>query len=212
MTAPLSARVVVELIGTFLLALTIQMMVLHVPDLAPVAPMAIVLILAAIVYAGGPISGAMYNPAVLLAFVLSKGFPRRDVGPYLGAQLIGAALAAGCALAIRGEAATPIDPSPGLAILAEAIFTFALIWVILQVTSQRNEGNPWFGIAIGCIVGGGAYAVGAVSGAAFNPAVWLSLAATGKLAWSTWWLYVVGEGIGVLLAVAAQRVIEPRTP
>jgi aquaporin Z len=198
----------VELIGTFLLVLTIQMMVLHVPDLAPVAPMAIALVLVALVYAGGPVSGAMYNPAVLLAFVLAKDFPRRDVGPYLGAQIIGAALAAGAAHLLRGEALTPIEPSPGMAIFAEGLFTFALVWVILQVTSHRQKGNAWYGISIGFIVGAGAYAVGAVSGAAFNPAVWISLACTGKLAWSTWWLYLIGEGLGVLLAVACHRVIE----
>ena len=212
MSATLTARVMVELIGTFLLALTIQLMVLHAPDLAPVAPLAIALMLAALVYAGGPISAAMYNPAVLAGFVMSKGFPRSEVGPYLGAQLIGAALAAGCGLLLRGHAAVPIEPDPAMAIFAEALFTFALLWVIFQVTSPRQQGNQWFGIAIGAVVGGGAYAVGAISGAAFNPAVWLSLAATGKLAWSTWWMYLIGEGLGVLLAVIVQRIIESDNP
>ncbi len=210
MNAPIAARVMVELIGTFFLALTIQMMALHVPDLSPVAPMAIALVLVALVYAGGPVSGAAYNPAVLLAFVLAKGFPRRDVAPYLGAQLIGAALAAGAALLLRGSAETPIVPPAGMAIFAEGLFTFALVWVILQVTSPRQKGNGWYGLAIGFTVGAGAYAVGAVSGAAFNPAVWISLACTGKLAWSTWWLYLIGEGLGVLLAVACYFVIEQK--
>ncbi|MDG1837574.1 MAG: aquaporin [Phycisphaerales bacterium] len=209
MNAPITARAMVELIGTFLLALTIQLMVLHVPDeLSPVAPMAIALVLVALVYAGGPVSGAVYNPAVLLAFVLAKGLPRRDIAPYLGAQIIGAALAAGAALFLRGPAITQIVPSPGMAIFAEALFTFALVWVILQVSNPRQGSNPGYGLAIGFIVGAGAYAVGAASGAAFNPAVWISLACTGKLAWSTWWLYLIGEGLGVLLAVGCYFVIE----
>jgi aquaporin Z len=97
-----------------------------------------------------------------------------------------------------------------MAIFAEGLFTFALVWVILQVTSPRQKGNGWYGLAIGFTVGAGAYAVGAVSGAAFNPAVWISLACTGKLAWSTWWLYLIGEGLGVLLAVACYFVIEQK--
>lgn len=212
MSSPLAARVIVELIGTFLLALTIQLMVLNAPDLALIAPLAIALILTALVYAGGPISAAMYNPAVLAGFVMCKGFPRSEIGPYLGAQLIGAALAAACGLLLRGQAAIAIEPEPTIAIISEAIFTFALLWVIFQVTSERQRGNGWYGLAIGFVVGGGAYAVGTVSGAVFNPAVWASLAATGKLAWSTWWIYLIGQGLGLLLAVVAQRIIESEQP
>ncbi len=58
------------------------------------------------------------------------------------------------------------------------------------------------------MVAGGAYAVGTVSGAAFNPAVWLSLAVTGKVLWHSWWMFGVGVVAGVLLAVGCQRIIE----
>lgn len=212
MNAKLSARILVETIGTFLLAFTIQMVVLHVPDLAFVAPLAIALVLTALVYAGGPISGAMYNPAIVMVFALARDLPRRDWIPYLFAQFIAAAAAAGLALILRGSAETTFAPNLMHAWIAECVFTFALAWIILQATSRRNDGNQWYGMAIGFIVGAGAWAVGAVSGAAFNPAVWLSLAITDKLAWSSWWIYVSAEVLAVVLAVVCQRIIESGEP
>ena len=212
MNGTLSARVLVEAIGTFLLALTIQMVVLRAPDLSAFAPLAVGLMLTAIVYAGGPVSAAMYNPAIVLLFRLGRKFPTRECGPYLLAQFVAALAAAGVALVLRGPAEIVLEPSAGSIILAECVFTFALAWIILQVTARHSRNNAWFGLAIGFVVAGGSYAVGTVSGAAFNPAVWLSLAVTGKIAWHTWWMYLLGEVAGVLLAVAFQRVIEQEAP
>jgi len=208
MNGSLSARVLVEAIGTFLLALTIQLVVLRAPDLGTFAPLAVGLMLTALVYAGGPVSAAMYNPAIVLVFKLGRKFPARECGPYLIAQVVAALAAAGVALALRGPAEIVLEPSAGAIILAECVFTFALAWVILQVTAPHSRNNAWSGVAIGFVVAGGAYAVGTVSGAAFNPAVWLSLAVTGKIHWHTWWMYGLGEVAGVLLAVGCQRIIE----
>ena len=103
MSAPLTARVVVELIGTFLLALTIQLMVLHAPDLAPEAPLAIALMLAALVYAGGPISAAMYNPAVALAVFVRQKLSLVEFALYVVAQWVGSFIGGGAFLFIGDE-------------------------------------------------------------------------------------------------------------
>lgn len=197
-----------EFIGTFMLALTILLVVITPGDLGAFAPLAIGMVLTTLVYSGGPISGAHYNPAVTVAFMLAGRFERSQVGPYITTQLLAGLSAAGVAMLIDGRAEVPIVPSIPEALIAEGIFTFALCWTIFQVTGAHVKGNAWFGLSIGLVVGAGAYAVGSVSGAAFNPAVWLALATAGKIAWSTWWIYFVAQGAGVVAAVAAQRVLD----
>jgi aquaporin Z len=86
-------------------------------------------------------------------------------------------------------------------LIVEFIFTFALAWVVLNVaTSRGTEGNSFYGLAIGFTVVAGAYAVGGISGAAFNPAIAIGAMVTGLLEWSNLWIYVVADLLGAALA------------
>ena len=160
-----------EAIGTFFLVLVISLVG------NKLAPIAIGSVLMVMVYMGGHISGAHYNPAVTIAVWLRGKCSTADVVPYIIAQLFGACLAAVVFFALRGKGAEfVIDPGTSVslwqALLAEFLFTFALCLVVLNVaTSKATEGNSYYGLAIGFTVLASAYAVGHISGGAFNPAV-----------------------------------------
>jgi hypothetical protein len=124
-----------------------------------IAPLAIGAVLMAMIYAGGHISGAHYNPAVTLGVFLRGRCPGPDVLPYWGAQLLGAVGAAWIVgLALRGAPVSPfVAPVIG-AFLAEFFFTFALVYVPLNVaTADATDGNSYFGLAIGFTVLAGAF-------------------------------------------------------
>ncbi len=90
------------------------------------------------------------------------------------------------------------------ALLAEFLFTFALCYVVLNTaTAKETEGNSYFGLAIGITVLAGAYAVGAVSGGAFNPAVALGISIMKLSQWANIWIYLVA---GAAAAAAAALV------
>ncbi len=199
-----------EFIGTFFLVLTIGLT--GVQDIMP-APLAIGAALTIMVYMGGHISGAHFNPAVSVALLLRGKLDRRDLAPYIVAQLTGAIAAAAATRFITGEFVA-VAPGPDIsvpaALAAEILFAFALALVILNVaTSPRTEGNPYYGLAIGATVMVGAFAVGGLSGGAFNPAVGtgpilVAMAGGGPL--DHLWLYWVGPVAGASLAVPVYRV------
>jgi aquaporin Z len=120
-------------------------------------------------------------------------------------QLAGAVLASFAARYIAGSPSTPaLEPAIGPALLAEVLFTFALAWVVLNAaTSRDTEGNSFYGLAIGFTVGVGAFAVGAVSGGVFNPAVALGVSIMGLVSWSAIWIYLVANLAGAALAALA---------
>ena len=190
-------RYAVEFIGTFFLVLTIGCTGLAAAP-GVIAPLAIGSVLMAMIYAGGHISGAHYNPAVTLGVFLRGRCPASDVLPYWGAQLLGAAGAAWIVgFALRGAPVSPFHAPVFGAFLAEFLFTFALVYVVLNVaTADATGGNSYFGLAIGFTVLAGAFAVGQVSGAAFNPAVAIGASIRGLLPWSNLWLYIVAELVG----------------
>src|SRR5215471_10400132 len=167
-----------EFIGTFFLVFTIGMTVIA-PGAGDLAPLVIGGVLMVMIYAGGHISGGHYNPAVTLGVFLRGRCSKSDVLPYWAFQLAGAALAALAVKALKDQnAITELlskGPKPihaGPALLAEFLFTFALVYVVLNVaTSKNTAGNSNYGLAIGFTVLAGAFAVGGVSGGAFNPAV-----------------------------------------
>jgi len=165
-------RYLTEFIGTFFLVFTVGM---TVTAESPLAPLAIGSVLAVMVYMGGHISGAHYNPAVTVALLLRNELAPRDGAPYLLAQLFAAFLASGAVFLVAGATFAPAPGAGatiGQAFLAEALFTFALVLVILNVaTAKATEGNQYFGFAIGFTLMVGMFAVGGVSGGAFNPAV-----------------------------------------
>ena len=203
-------RYAVEFIGTFFLVLTIGCTGLAAAE-GVIAPLAIGSVLMTMIYAGGHISGAHYNPAVTLGVFLRGKCPASDVLPYMGAQLLGAASAAWIVgFALRGAPVSPfVAPVIG-AFLAEFLFTFALVYVVLNVaTADATAGNSYFGLAIGFTVLAGAFAVGQVSGAAFNPAVAIGATIRGLLTWSSLWLYIVSELLGGAAAAFVFKALNP---
>jgi aquaporin Z len=171
-------KLVVEFIGTFFLVFTVGMTVKS-PDAAAMAPLAIGSALMVMVYAGGHFSGGHYNPAVTLGVTLRGKCTWADAIPYMVAQVVGAVVAGVCVLFIKWTAtggapagAGPANYNAAAWFLAEFLFTFALVYVVLNsATAKGTTGNSFYGLAIGFTVVVGAFAVGPVSGGAFNPAV-----------------------------------------
>jgi aquaporin Z len=164
-------KYLVELIGTFFLVLTVGQCVIDNPT-GVIAPLAIGSALMVMVYAGGHISGGHYNPAVTLAVWIRGRCPLADVIPYMVAQVLGAVLAAAVVIYLKGHQPPPESHDSARSFLVELLFTFALAYVVLNVaTSKDTAGNSNYGLAIGFTVMVGAFAVGAISGGAFNPAV-----------------------------------------
>ena len=196
----------VELLGTFFLFLTIGLAagLGHAGELAPVAIGATLL---GVIYAGGHVSRAHYNPAVTLAFWLRGQCAASDVVPYVLSQLAGAALAALSVLYLAGDATmTATAREVGPTLLAELLFTFVLCWVILNVaTASGLEGNSFYGLAISFTVTGGIYAVGPISGAVFNPAVAVGLCLMGLSSWASIWIYFAAQLIAAVAAVLVFR-------
>ncbi len=203
-------KYIVEFIGTFFLVFTIGMCVIATPA-GTIPPLAIGAVLMVMIYAGGHISGAHYNPAVTLAVMLRGKCPTSDVAPYMIAQVVGAVLAALAVQFLKGDvevAAMKLVIAHSL--LAEFLFTFALCYVILNVaTSTATSGNSFYGLAIGFTVLAGAFAVGPVSGGAFNPAVAVALTYWGVVAPANIWIYLVANFAGGALAAAAFKFLNP---
>jgi aquaporin Z len=194
-------KLVVEAIGTFFLVLTIGLVVIE-PGAGALAPIAIGAVLMVMVYAGGHISGAHYNPAVTLAVFLRGRATATEVAGYWAAQLLAGVLAAFALPVLRpGVAVVAATPSPLPALFAELFFTFALAYVILNVATTRGtRGNSYYGLAIGFTVAAGAYAVGPISGAAFNPAVALGMTVLGLSSAANLWIFMVGNFTGAVAA------------
>jgi aquaporin Z len=194
-----------EAIGTFFLVLTIGLCVNQ--GVLP-APLAIGGALMVMVYAGGHISGGHYNPAVTVAAWLRGALPGRQVIPYWAAQFAGAIAAAFLVYAFTGRAlhVAPGDMSGWRGVLAgEVLFSFALAYVVLNVATARDtQGNSYFGVAIGSTVMVGAFAMGGISGGAFNPAVGLGPAIVeavlGQAPYALAWIYAVGPVAGAAAA------------
>ena len=202
-----------EAIGTFFLVLTIGLTVLGG---TPFAPLAIGASLMIMVYMGGHVSGAHYNPAVTVAVALRGKLPAKQILPYWVAQLVGAVAAS---LVVKGVTGRTFAPEPAAAasmmgaLTIEFLYTFALCMVVLQsATSPKTQGNSFYGLAIGFTVMAAAFAGGPISGGAFNPAVGLGPivvnAALGGGSLQHLWLYVVGPVLGGLVAPLVFRLQE----
>jgi aquaporin Z len=204
------AQLIVELIGTFVLVFTIGMTVLD-PGAGALAPLAIGAALMVMVYAGGHVSGAHYNPAVSLAVLLRGGMTLRSMLEYWVAQLLGALLAVGVVLFMKEGVPTAASPDPLKALVAEFVFTFALCYVVLNVaTAEETSGNSFYGLAIGFTVMTGAYAVGSVSGGAFNPAVAVGITTLGVVGIGSIWIYLVANLAAAAAAAGVFRLAHRR--
>lgn len=180
------AKYLTEFIGTFFLVLTIGLTVCQGVDMAPLAIGCALMIM---VYMGGHVSGAHYNPAVSLAIALRGSMKMVDLIPYWIFQIAGATAAAFVVSQIISPAEATettaaisnyFGPAPGGGYgltspgpwLVEILFTFALALVVLNcATSAGTKNNSFYGLAIGFTVVVAAFAGGGISGGAYNPAV-----------------------------------------
>jgi aquaporin Z len=203
-------KYLVELIGTFFLVLTVGCTVIA-PGAGDLAPIAIGASLMVMIFAGGHISGGHYNPAVTLGVWMRGKCDTKDIVPYWVAQLIGALLAAVLVKYLKGGGTlTAMNPPVLPALLAEFLFTFALVYVVLNTaTAKGTQGNSFYGLAIGMTVMTGAFAVGNISGGAFNPAVALGISIMGISGWSSIWIFWVAELIAGAAAAAVFKAVNP---
>ncbi len=204
----LMKKYLVEFIGTFFLVLAIGMAVID-PGAGNLAPIAIGAALMVMVYAGGHVSGAHYNPAVTIAVWLRGRCSIAEVPFYLIAQILAAVAAAKLALLFKGcPVVTPMNPNVGHALIAEFVGTFALAYVVLNVaTAKATAGNSFYGLAIGFTVVAMAFALGGISGGAFNPAVALGAALMGLIHWGNIWVLMLAEFIAGGLACFAFKTL-----
>ncbi len=203
-------KYIAEFIGTFFLVLTVGCTV--IPGAAGViAPLAIGASLTVMVFAAGHISGAHFNPAVTLAVFLSGKCPTGDVIPYWIAQVVAAIAAAFVAVYLCGKSGTPMEiKDVPMAMVAEFAFTFALAFVVLNVaTAKGTANNSFYGLAIGMTVMTGAFAVGAISGGAFNPAVAVGIGVMKLVNLSQIWIHIVADLVGGAVAALAFKIVNP---
>jgi len=203
-------KYVAEFIGTFFLVLTIGCTVVGA-GAGALAPVAIGSALMVMIFAGGHVSGGHFNPAVTLGVWLRGKCEAKDVAPYMIFQIIGAVLAAFAVRVLKGAVAvTPLQPATAPALLAEFLFTFALVYVVLNTaTAKGTAGNSFYGLAIGFTVLVGAFSVGNISGGAFNPAVAVGISVMGLSSWSNICIYLLADFVGGAVAAAAFKVVNP---
>lgn len=201
----LARKLVTESIGTFFLVLTVGCAVILSSDTTKgiIPALAIGSALMVMVYAGGHISGAHYNPAVTLAASVRGRHPWSELVPYWIAQIIGALLASGAAVYLTGGATSQAEPPVDTAkvIVAEFLFTFALAYVVLNAaTAKDTADNSFYGLAIGFTLMTGIFAVGSISGGAFNPAVAVGASAMGLIHMPSVWMHIIADLAGGLVA------------
>src|SRR5689334_7501987 len=203
-------KYIAEFIGTFFLVLTVGCTVIG-SGAGALAPLAIGSALMVMIFGGGHISGAHFNPAVTLGVWLRGKCPAKDVAPYMIAQVLAAVLAAFAVRFLKGGApVSPLQPSTLPALLAEFLFTFALVYVVLNTaTAKGTSGNSFYGLAIGFTVLVGAYSVGNISGGAFNPAVAVGISFMGLSSWPNLWIYLVADFVGGAAAAGAFKALNP---
>lgn len=206
-------KYIFEFVGTFFLVLTVGMVVIDPGIPEGFAPIAIGTVLAVMIFATGHISGGHLNPAVTLGVLLRGKATRTDAAFYWVAQLLAGVVAAIAVSLMKPALPTNVLVSSipiGAGLLAEFLFTFALVFVVLNATTARDtEGNSFYGWAIGFTVLAGAYAVGGISGGVFNPAVALGGSIMRIFAWSNIWLYLLAELLGGAAAAYVFRLGHP---
>jgi aquaporin Z len=204
-------KYITEFIGTFFLVFVIGMAVLG--GKGDFAPLAIGSTLMVMIYAGGHISGAHYNPAVTLAVLIRGKISAAEAIIYMIVQIIGSCVASLVVMylmndKIAEQAVEMANNSKGL--LAEFLGTFALAYVVLNVaTAKGTSGNSFYGLAIGFTVLAMALALGVMSGGAFNPAVAIGISIMKMISWNAIWIYLVGCFGGAALAAIVFRMNNP---
>ena len=164
------------------------------------------LIVLAMIYTFGEVSGAHLNPAVTVAFAAARRFPWSEVPAYVGAQLLGAFAASALLRLLFPADATLGATLPAGAVsqslILEVVLTFLLMLVILSVSTGAKEKGITAGIAIGAIIALEAMFAGPICGASMNPARSLAPAVmSGRV--EHLWIYLAGPLLGALLAIPA---------
>jgi aquaporin Z len=204
-------RMLAELIGTFALVFagTGAIVINQVSDGAITHPgiaLTFGLIVLAMIYTFGDVSGAHLNPAVTTGFAASGRFPWPEVPGYICAQVVGALLASGTLRLLfpanRTLGATLPSGTATQSLILEVILTFLLMMVVLSVSTGAKEKGITAGIAVGALIGLEAMFAGPICGASMNPARSLAPAlVSGHL--EHLWVYLAGPTIGALLAIPA---------
>jgi MIP family channel proteins len=169
------------------------------------------LIIMVMIYAGGHLSGAHYNPGVTIAFALGRHFPVREAVAYVAAQLTGAVLGALLLLSAWSDkpanlGATVPSVGVGTALLYEVVLTAFLMFVITAVATDTRAVGAAAAIAIGGTVGLDALFGGAITGASMNPARSLGPALVSGT-WTDFWVYVAGPVAGAAVGVFAYKAV-----
>ncbi len=205
-----TSKLITEFIGTFFLCLVVALNA----NAGIANLLAIGSVLMVMVYAGGHISGAHYNPAVTLAVLVRGRINMNEAIMYWVAQIVAAAAAALVASSVFRTAGDGVGAVSELgtmaALVAEILGTFALAYVVLNVaTSKNTAGNSYFGLAIGFTVLACGYIFGQYSGGAFNPAVAVGQSVARFFAWGDFWIYLVGCLGGGALAGIVFNMLNP---
>jgi aquaporin NIP len=171
------------------------------------------LVVLAMIYAVGDVSGAHLNPAVTLGFVAARRFPVRSAAPYIASQCAGALLASGLLRVMFPSHAScgatiPAGP-PIQSFVMELVLTWLLMFVILGVSVGAKERGIIAGIAVGSVIALEALFGGPVSGASMNPARSLAPAlVAGRF--DSLWVYLAAPVLGAAVAVGACRCVRER--
>ncbi|KAG5470228.1 hypothetical protein LSCM4_02922 [Leishmania orientalis] len=225
------ARFVCEGVGTFILLVTISLAEMNCGNLAVdgkahtrnLAPIAEGFMLCVLIFMFGYISGGHFNPAVTFAVVMIRGMRVEEAMSYWVAQVLGALIGAGISILVNGT--TRHLPAPQVvqntaeyvfsAFVSEAVFTMLLVTVVLHVAYSQQRSNDYYGLAIGMCLLASQYAVGGVSGGAFNPAVATGLQvakfiAAGYVTQLMYlWLYWAAPACGAVLAAFLFKMTHP---
>lgn len=216
MNAPLPRRLAAELLGTFALVFAGTAAIV-VNDVSGGAithlgiSLVFGLVVLALIYALGDVSGCHINPAVTLGFVAARRFPLSEAGAYIAAQISGALLASVMLVAMfPGHSTLGATLPHGAAMqsfLLEVILTWFLMFVILCVSTGAKEKGITAGIAIGAVIGLEALFAGPICGASMNPARSIAPALiSGKI--DSLWIYLAAPILGALLAIPCCRCVQ----
>jgi aquaporin Z len=169
------------------------------------------LVVMVLIYGFGETSGAHFNPAVTVSMASARRFEWRAVPAYLLVQCGGALAASGLLRwlfpAVTNLGATQPSGSDAQSLVYEAILTFFLMLVILQVSVGAKEKGITAGLAIGATVGLEAMFAGPICGASMNPARSFGPAVFGT-GFGSLWIYCLGPMLGALLAVPVHRLLQ----
>jgi len=227
------ARYLAEFVGTAFLILTIKVSVADLNDVdSDLGSFAIGFVLMVIIYQYGYISGAQFNPAVTLGIAVrggTKQFPNSDVPQilmYILMQFLGGILGGLFSWTIGGKSSCMVYPKldtetfwPIQGFFCELTFTFLLVTSVLH-TGISQPGNSFYGITIGLTLFVSVLAINTVTGCAINPAVyvgttlpalccesWYGQSVTGNVQIRHFWIYLLGEPLGAIIAALMFRLI-----